>query len=147
MIPIEIIAAGNIKKSSLLDIWEDYIRRISTSVTLYEIEETHKNKFEQKMLQKVKSGAIIIALDERGKALSSMEIAKKFENYAIESRKPIQIFIGAADGLPSSIKEKADMLLAFGKQTWPHKLIRIMLIEQIYRAEKIIEGHPYHREG
>lgn len=144
---IEIIAAGKIKNGPLLSLWEEYEKRMSSSVKLHEIPESDPAQFEKKLMQKISNNAVIIALDETGKSMPSTSLAKHLQNFTLDGRKPLQFFIGAADGLPPSLVQKADLLLAFGKSTWPHKLVRIMLIEQIYRAETIIQGHPYHRDG
>jgi 23S rRNA (pseudouridine1915-N3)-methyltransferase len=85
-------------------------------------------------------------MDEHGIGLSSKEFAGKLENLAIQGKSKVQFIIGGADGLPQSVRDRANFILSFGKQTWPHMLARVMLTEQIYRAQQIIAGHPYHRE-
>lgn len=144
---IEIIAAGKIKKGPLLSLWEEYEKRMSSKLVLHEIPESEPAQFEKKLMQKVSDQAVIIALDETGKSHSSTAFAKKLQKFTLSECKSLQFFIGAADGLPASLIQKADLLLAFGTSTWPHKLVRIMLLEQIYRAETITQGHPYHRDG
>lgn len=146
MIKIEIIACGRLRPSPLLDVWDSYIKRMSWAVTLHEIEGKDAQDTEHKLLDKIRPAAFTIALDERGKSLSSRDFAEKLDNLLAEGRNDIQFLIGGADGLPKSVKQKADFLLAFGIQTWPHMLARIMLVEQIYRAQQIIAGHPYHRD-
>ena len=82
----------------------------------------------------------------KGKArLSSASFAAKVQDLMDEGRPVIQFIIGGADGLNDEIRKRADILLSFGIQTWPHMMVRIMLIEQIYRARQIVAGHPYHR--
>lgn len=144
---IEIIAAGKIKKGALLDLWDEYAKRMSSRVKLHEIPESDPAQFEKMILKKLSDQSIIIALDEKGKDLPSVKLSQTLQNFTNKDCKPMQFFIGAADGLPASVTGRADLLLAFGKPTWPHKLVRIMLIEQLYRAETIAQGHPYHREG
>ena len=84
-------------------------------------------------------------LDERGKNMSSPELAGILENWMLSGCSEICFLIGGADGHLDSTRQKADLLLSFGKLTLPHILMRAVLAEQIYRLETIIEGHPYHR--
>lgn len=90
---------------------------------------------------------VIVALDERGKTLSSIEFARKLEGWRDNGRREARFLIGAADGHDQSIKDQADLLLSFGPATWPHMLARAMLAEQLFRATSILANHPYHREG
>ena len=147
MSDIQIIAAGKIKKGPLLDLWHEYSKRMQNAPVLHEIDDQNPKSLEQKMSDLLDPKGVVIAMDEKGQELGSMAFAKMLEDFDIQSIKPVQFFIGAADGLPQIIRDNASRKLAFGKQTWPHKLVRIMLLEQLYRAEKIIQGHPYHREG
>ena len=96
--------------------------------------------------EKIPDGAYVIALDERGKALKSRSFAQKLSDLADGGARDIVFAIGGADGLDQSLRERADLMLGFGPQTWPHMLVRTMLAEQIYRAQSIIAGHPYHRD-
>lgn len=146
MIKVEIIACGRLRPSPLRDVWEDYRKRMNWALTLHEIEGKDAPDTQQKLLDKIRPEAFTIVLDERGKALSSRDFAGKLDNLLAEGRNDVQFIIGEADGLTEAVKQKADLLLAFGIQTWPHMLVRIMLIEQIYRAQQIIAGHPYHRD-
>ena len=95
------------------------------------------------LLQTIPQGAKIIVLDERGKGLSSVELAEKVSSWQDDGVSDVVFAIGGADGHHDKIREKADLLLAFGKLTWPHMLVRAMLAEQIYRIQTIIDGHPY----
>jgi 23S rRNA (pseudouridine1915-N3)-methyltransferase len=85
-------------------------------------------------------------MDERGKSLPSLKFADKIRDLQNQGRSHIQFIIGGADGLGDDIRKRADLLLSFGAQTWPHMLARVMLLEQIYRCQQILSGHPYHRE-
>ena len=89
----------------------------------------------------------IIALDEAGEQLGSANLAYTLGQWRDSGTREARFLIGAADGLSKEDRAGADMLIAFGRATWPHMLIRAMLVEQIYRATSIIAGHPYHREG
>jgi 23S rRNA (pseudouridine1915-N3)-methyltransferase len=86
-------------------------------------------------------------LDERGQALSSMELAKRLESWRDGGKREARFWIGAADGHDAPLRARADLLLSFGPATWPHLLARAMLAEQLFRATSILANHPYHREG
>ncbi len=95
----------------------------------------------------VAAGTVIIGLDELGVQLGSTAIADKLSGWRDAGIRECRFLIGAADGLSAEERTSADLLLSFGKATWPHMLVRAMLAEQLYRATSIIAGHPYHREG
>ena len=88
-----------------------------------------------------------VLLDERGRNLSSDELAQKLGQWRDEGIRETRFVIGAADGHSHAEREAADLLLAFGKATWPHLMARAMVMEQVYRASTILAGHPYHRAG
>jgi 23S rRNA (pseudouridine1915-N3)-methyltransferase len=92
-------------------------------------------------------GTRIIALDETGEQIGSTALARTLELWRDDGTREIRFLIGTADGLTHDERASADKLIAFGKATWPHMLVRAMLVEQIYRATSIIAGHPYHRDG
>ncbi len=91
----------------------------------------------------------LIALDERGQELTTLQLAEKFKAWqdgAVTGNRDIALIIGGADGLHASVKQKADWLWGLSKLTLPHGLVRVMLTEQLYRAYSVIQNHPYHRE-
>jgi 23S rRNA (pseudouridine1915-N3)-methyltransferase len=90
--------------------------------------------------------AYVIACDEHGKAHTSRALADKLARLRDDGARRLVFVIGGADGLDASILNKADETLAFGVQTWPHALARVMLAEQVYRAVTILAGSPYHRD-
>ena len=149
---INIIAVGQAKKSKYCEFIDQYTKRIQWNVAIHECESKHKTpqknqqEEQEKILKHLDNKAVIIALDERGKTLKSLEFAQTLENFKNNGNNHIQFIIGGADGLTPAIRDKANLLLSFGKQTWPHMLARVMLLEQIYRAQQILAGHPYHRE-
>ena len=98
-------------------------------------------------LPEAAANAVSVVLDERGKAMSSIELAKKLEGWRDTGRREARFLIGAADGHADDMRAKADLLLSFGPATWPHLLVRAMLAEQLFRATSILANHPYHREG
>lgn len=89
--------------------------------------------------------AVTVALDERGKALSSAGFASKVEAWRDMGRPSLAFVIGGADGLAPDIRKSAELVLSFSPMTWPHQIVRIMAAEQLYRATTILSGHPYHR--
>ncbi len=89
----------------------------------------------------------LIVLDERGANFSSAALAQKLQTMA-DKRGPLMgCIIGGPDGVSEAVRSKANLLWSFGQLTWPHRLVRVMLFEQLYRAQQILAGHPYHREG
>ena len=100
----------------------------------------------QKIRRALPDDAALVVLDERGDNLSSQELAKKVQAFQTKGRQVIAFVIGGADGLERSLVESADVRLAFGRATWPHRFVRAMVMEQLYRVSTILSGHPYHRE-
>ena len=94
----------------------------------------------------IPSGAKVVVLDERGENMKSLELAAKIENWMLNGCSEICFLIGGADGHLQSTRDRADLLLSFGKLTLPHMLMRAVLAEQIYRIQTIVNHHPYHRE-
>ena len=92
-------------------------------------------------------GAPLIALDETGKSIPSSDFAAQLARWRDDGAPAAQFVIGGADGLDADLVKRAALVLGFGRQTWPHQLVRALLCEQIYRAATILSGHPYHREG
>lgn len=92
----------------------------------------------------IPKGALLVCLDERGKVMSSPDFSGKLGSWADQGR-DVAFVIGGADGIDPALRKEADMLLSFGAMVWPHKLVRVMLAEQLYRAASIATGGPYHR--
>lgn len=97
------------------------------------------------LLDAVPEGAQVIALDEGGKQLSSEEFAELLGALQDQGCRDLVFLIGGADGHGAAVRARADRAIAFGRNTWPHMLVRGLLAEQIYRAQQILSGHPYHR--
>ena len=93
----------------------------------------------------VPTGAVAVALDERGTPVSSQDLAHRLADWRDRGHPGVAFLIGGADGHGSAVRDRADAVLSLGPMTWPHMLVRVMLAEQIYRAWSILEGHPYHR--
>ncbi len=93
----------------------------------------------------IPSGALVVALDERGRVQSSPEFAADLAGWRDARRQDLAFVIGGADGLLPALRDRADAALSFGRMVWPHLLVRVMLSEQLYRAASILAGAPYHR--
>jgi 23S rRNA (pseudouridine1915-N3)-methyltransferase len=143
-----IIAIGRMKKSSpFYSAYEEYNKRLKGKVNLCELEGRNQKDELKKINSKLNLSAPIIVLDETGQTLSSVELSRQITNIQNIKTGTFQFIIGGADGFDDDMRKKADLVLSFGRLTWPHMLARVMLIEQIYRAQLILSGHPYHREG
>ncbi|MBE7184579.1 MAG: 23S rRNA (pseudouridine(1915)-N(3))-methyltransferase RlmH [Methylobacterium mesophilicum] len=92
-----------------------------------------------------KPGSALFLLDERGRDLSSPDLAARIGDLRDGGRRDLLFAIGGADGHDPSLRNEADLLLSFGRATWPHQIVRVLLAEQLYRAVTILGGHPYHR--
>lgn len=153
---LEILAIGKIKPQSPENIlFEHYKHRISPpwqlTVKEFEAKKTllppQKQKEEASLLlSAINEKSYKIALDERGKMLTSPEFADLISRLNLEGYSLINFIIGGADGLKKDVLEKSNLTLSLGKMVWPHFLVRGILAEQIYRAKTILDGHPYHRE-
>jgi 23S rRNA (pseudouridine1915-N3)-methyltransferase len=98
------------------------------------------------LLDAIGPGATLVALDERGADWSSAELARLIGLWRDDGVAEIAFAVGGADGHGPALLDRAVARLAFGRMTWPHRLARVMLMEQIFRAQQILAGHPYHRE-
>ena len=151
---IWISAVGRVRAGPDKDLYEKYIERLSWPVSLREVEERRplppaklKAREGELLRGSIPEGAVIIALDERGKTLSSLDFARKLEDWQNQGRSSAVFLIGGACGLDECLRAEADLILSLGPMTWPHFLVRALLAEQLYRAQSILAGHPYHREG
>ena len=149
-----IAAVGRAGRAASSDVYEDYARRLTWPLELREVElrpapppQKRKIREAEKLLAAAPTGAVLVALYEKGKTLSSRDFALKLGAWRDDGVADIAFLIGGADGLDPSVKEKAALVLSLGPMTWPHLLVRGMLAEQFYRAQSILTGHPYHREG
>lgn len=138
---LHIIARGKIGRSPEAELVERYLKRITWPTRLTELAERGG------ALPLLPANSVTIALDERGGALSSADLARKLEYWRDAGKREARFLIGAADGHGEEGRASADLLLSFGPATWPHLLVRAMLAEQLFRATSFLAGHPYHREG
>jgi len=139
---IGILAVGKLKDPSLRSICEDYYRRCSG---LLQVEE-RQLRDARSLHQALPSRAMVVALDERGTQLTSRQFAQHLTRWLQEQSAGVVFCIGGADGLHRQTIERAQLRLSFGKMTFAHRLVRLLLAEQLYRAVSIIEGAPYHRD-
>ena len=138
---LHVVARGKIARSPEAELVERYARRIAWPLKLTELPERGRR------LPEPLAPCRSVALDERGRDLSSAEFAAQLSRWRDDGAREARFLIGAADGHDTETREGADLLLSFGAATWPHLLARAMLLEQLWRATSIIAGHPYHREG
>jgi 23S rRNA (pseudouridine1915-N3)-methyltransferase len=150
---LTIIAVGRLSTGAERALYDDYAKRMKGGLALVEVEERRKLPPAELVRREgaliraaIPKGAAIVALDRRGTALSSEELAARLTRWANVGRN-VAFLVGGADGLEASLREDADLVLSFGAATWPHALVRVMLAEQLYRAQAILSGHPYHRAG
>lgn len=150
---VNIVCVGKIKEKFFVDAIAEYQKRLSRfcDLKIIEVEEASnvkdlekKSELEGKLLLEKCSG-VIVALDGRGKQLSSPEIADFIESKKNQGNSEITFVIGGSNGLSDEIRNKSNLILSFGKITFPHQLFRVVLIEQIYRAFTILENLPYHK--
>jgi len=109
------------------------------------IEEQVRRKEADKLAKRLREGTFLIVLDGRGKMLSSEEMAEKINSLALTGRSDITFVIGGSLGLAETLRQRADLMLSLSKLTFPHQVVRLMLLEQIYRWFKIIKNEPYHK--
>ncbi|MCR5368641.1 23S rRNA (pseudouridine1915-N3)-methyltransferase [Eubacterium ruminantium] len=157
---IDICCVGKVKESSFREMINEYTKRLSryANVNIKEVadektpdnassaeEEIIKNKEGARLLNVLKDDSykIILAID--GKNLSSPELADKIDKIGLSGKSHIQFVIGGSLGLSDDVIKKADMKLSFGRMTFPHQLMRVILLEQIYRSYRIISNEPYHK--
>jgi len=150
---ITVVAVGRLRAGPEKALVEHFVNRITWPIEIREIEQKKsrdgdalKQREAELLLKHCLAGSQIIALDERGKEISSREFAIKLGDWQDNSIRDVSIIIGGADGLHNAVRRRANLTISFGRLTWPHMLARGMLTEQLYRAQQIIAGHPYHRE-
>ncbi len=138
---LHIVARGRIGRGPEAELVERYAKRLSWPYKLTELPDTGGK------MPPVEPGCRIVMLDETGQVLPSRDLAAILEKWRDSGVREARFLIGAADGFDDAQRASADLLLSFGRATWPHLLARAMLAEQLYRATSILANHPYHREG
>jgi len=151
-VKLTIAAIGRAGRGPERDLYEHYAGRIRWPLTLRELEEKRKlsapemiKREGELLLAAVPDRAMLVALDRRGKVLDSEGFAARLRRWRDDSVSDVAFLIGGADGHGEAVLERASLVVSFGAMTWPHLLARAMLAEQIYRAQQLLAGHPYHR--
>lgn len=155
-----VAAIGRLKAGPDRELAERYRDRVAKAgravglrdIEIVEIRESRAQETARRVMEEsialanlIPERALVIALDETGENLDSGALAGVLRSWRDAGRAAAVFCIGGADGLGADVKQRADLTLAFGAATWPHQLVRIMLLEQLYRAVTILAGHPYHR--
>lgn len=139
---LQIVAHGKLKDKGLRSLCDDYIARIRRYVRCEEIELKDANGFERAIAE----GALVVALEVDGEAVSSTELSRKLERWLAQGKGVVAFAIGGAEGLPKDFSARAQHRLSLSRLTLPHRLARLLLAEQLYRALSILRGEPYARE-
>jgi 23S rRNA (pseudouridine1915-N3)-methyltransferase len=157
---IKIIVVGKLKEKYLKDGIAEYAKRLSKFCDFDMIEVADeqapdnlgaamelqiKNKEGERILKKLPKGSIVVCLEVKGEKLSSEGFAKKLEAFFVSGKSEITFIIGGSLGISESVKETSHMLLSFSDMTFPHQLMRLILVEQVYRSFKILGGETYHK--
>ena len=135
------MARGRIGRSPESELVDRYLKRIAWPTRVTELPDTGGK------LPMLETQTVRVLLDEKGEVLGSIDFARRLERWRDTGVREARFLIGAADGFGDAERAEADLLLSFGRATWPHMLARAMLAEQLFRATAILAGHPYHREG
>ena len=138
---LHIVARGRVGRSAEAELVERYLKRIAWPTKVTELPESGGK------VPLPPENGVTILLDEKGQQLSSLNFARRLEAWRDGGKREARFMIGGADGFDDEARASADLLIAFGKATWPHLLARAMLAEQLWRATSILANHPYHREG
>jgi len=148
-----IVAIGKQRRGPLGELQALYAGRLNPPPAIVELEEKRKlppvqlqAREAELILAAVPAGARLVALDEKGAGWSSREFAERLATWRDQGIATLAFAIGGADGLGSAVIERADSVVSLGAMTWPHLLVRGLLLEQLYRAQQILAGHPYHRD-
>ena len=157
---VVIAAVGRLKSGPERDLAERYLKRAAqsgrslglTGFEIIEIRESRADNTARRMLEEsiaianvIPERAVVVLMDERGDSLPSAAFAGRLQAWRTEDKPAVVFVIGGADAVAPALKDKSKLTLGFGAATWPHQLVRVMLLEQIYRAVTILSGHPYHR--
>ncbi len=152
---ITILSIGKFENSPHKAVFENYLKRLKWKVDLRELElKNSQNMSVDKIkegegdliLKAIRPSSKMVLLDENGKEFSSRNFAKLISDSGVNGDSDLTFVIGGSDGLSAQLLKKAYLKISLGLMTFPHLMVRSMLIEQIYRAQTIINGHPYHRD-
>ena len=138
-----VVAVGKIRDAPLRDVADDYFRRLRRYVAC----EEREAKSDDQLGRLVPEGAVRVALEVDGEQLTSQKFAERLEQWGSRGKGVVAFMIGGAEGIPKDLSNGADVRLSLSKMTLPHRLARVLLAEQLYRAMTILRGEPYAREG
>ncbi|WP_343520758.1 23S rRNA (pseudouridine(1915)-N(3))-methyltransferase RlmH [Sphingomonas sp.] len=138
---LHIVARGRIGRGPEAELVERYMKRVTWPTRITELPDTGGK------LPELQPGTRRVMLDEKGENLPSRVLAERLQAWRDDGVRETRFLIGAADGFGDAERAEADLLIAFGRATWPHLMARAMLAEQLWRATSILANHPYHREG
>ena len=157
---LTVVAIGRLKQGAERQLVERYGERAAKggralgfrALEIVEVDESRARDAERRMIEEsvavanlIPDRAVVTILDERGDALNSRRFSEQLGRWRDDGRPDAVFVIGGPDGLAPALQGRAELRLGFGAMTWPHQLVRVMLLEQIYRATTILAGHPYHR--
>lgn len=146
---IKIITVGKVKSKELNNLTQYYLKQVPRKTLVIEIKDEANIEGMEKeginILDKIKSDDFLITLEIEGKNLSSEEFSKKINELEIKGNNNIVFVIGGSFGLHDIVKKRSNYSLSFSKMTFPHQLMKLFLVEQIYRAYSILQNHPYHK--
>ena len=157
---ILVAAVGRLKQGAETELSERYRKRVAQTgrqfglrdIEIIEIRESRAADAGKRVLEEsialanvIPQDAAVVLLDSLGENLDSIGFATQLAKWRANGRPAVVFLIGGADGLAASLREKTELRLSFGAATWPHQLVRVMLLEQLYRSMTILAGHPYHR--
>ncbi len=149
---IRFIVVGKCAKGPIAELVREYLKRFTWQVSVQEIiPKKMSNSVSQKeheaelILNACPKGGKLVILDERGENPNTIEISDRISSWQGQGFSSFCFVIGGADGLATTVRQKADWVLSFGQMTWPHMLMRVLLLEQLYRVQQVIANHPYHR--
>jgi 23S rRNA (pseudouridine1915-N3)-methyltransferase len=144
---ITILCVGKLKEKYWTEASAEYRKRLSRycTITVEELKEENPEAEGQSILKRLKKDTFVITLEIQGRSLSSEELSARLQELALEGKSDITFIIGGSDGLSDEVSRRADFKLSFSRMTFPHQMIRIFLLEQIYRSFKIMKGETYHK--
>jgi 23S rRNA (pseudouridine1915-N3)-methyltransferase len=155
-VKFEIVAMGKLRNDLFRGLTDDYLGRLEHYVPVEEIE-VRESKLTDRNVKKglaeeaeslesaASEGAVTVALDERGKQLTSRQLARWVDDWMVSGIRYVSFFVGSANGLDAQLRRNCNKRLSLSKMTLPHEMARMLLAEQLYRAMSIIRGEPYHR--
>ncbi|MBN2899922.1 MAG: 23S rRNA (pseudouridine(1915)-N(3))-methyltransferase RlmH [Clostridia bacterium] len=157
---IKVITVGKIKEKYFVNAIGEYVKRLGAYCKVEEVEVGDekcpenlsdkemiqvKDKEGERILSKIKDGDYVIALAIEGKQISSEDLADHINSLAVSGKSDVAFVIGGSLGLSDEVMKRANYKLSFSKMTFPHQLMKVVLVEQVYRAFRIINGHAYHK--